>query len=191
MKRNKHSPGYLLKHGINQHLFENNLLHTTQITGTKMDTNMNTPGYVSKHGINQHLFKCVQPRAQKQRTSHETKMNAKMILKHAHSGLRLKTWNKSTPFRIRAAVRAKIIYSARNKNEDKHTHSGLYRKAWNKSTLFQTKWDTLPPPIEQPKHSPTKVQQTKFKQAKNNIIINTDLIKEFGINILFKNQTII
>ena len=41
-----------------------------------MDTNMNTPGYVSKHGITKHLFKCVQPRAQKQRTSHETKMNA-------------------------------------------------------------------------------------------------------------------
>ena len=94
MKRNKHSPGYLLKHGINKHLFENNLLHTTQITGTKMDTNMNTPGYVSKHGITKHLFKCVQPPPQKQRTSHETKMNAKMILKHSHSGLRLKTWNK-------------------------------------------------------------------------------------------------
>ena len=102
-----------------------------------MDTNMNTPGYVSKHGITKHLFKCVQPRAQKQRTSHETKMNAKMILKHSHSGLRRKTWNKSTPFRMRAAVRAKIIYSARNKNEEKHTHSGLRQNTWNKSTLFK------------------------------------------------------
>ena len=144
-----------------------------------MDTNMNTPGYVSKHGITKHLFKCVQPPPQKQRTSHETKMNAKMILKHAHSGLRLKTWNKATPFQTRAAVRV-------TRRETKMKTHTLYRKTWNKSTLFQTKCDTLPPPNEQPKHSPTKVQQTK-----NNIIINTDLIKEFGINILFKNQTII
>ena len=89
-----------------------------------MKTNIYTPGYFVKHGINQHLFKCVQPRAQKQRTPHETKMNAKMILKHAHSGLLRKTWNKSTPFRVCAQKQ----FTRRETKMKRNIHTPGYAK---------------------------------------------------------------